>query len=80
MLHHIVMVTIQNSQQPMPLVAKLVVFITLFSLGWLACAGFQPSNVRDEQDVNPCRDNGGKDESNKLIESQTGVQCKINSY
>ena len=50
------------------------------SLGWLACAGFQPSNVRDEKHVNPCRDNGGKDESNKLIESQTRVQCEINSY
>ena len=41
------------------------------SLGWIACAGFQPSNVRDEPPINPCRDNGGKDESNKLIESQT---------
>ena len=49
------------------------------SLGWLACAGFHPSNVCDEPHINPCRDNGGKDESNKLTESQTGVQCEINS-
>ena len=49
------------------------------SLDWLACAGFQLSNVRDEQHVNPCRDNGGKDESNKLAESQIGVQWDINS-
>ena len=50
------------------------------SLGWLACAGFQPSNVRDEPHINPCRDNGGKDESNKLTDYQTGVQYEINSY
>ena len=49
------------------------------SLGWLACAGFQPSNVCDEQHINPCWDNGGKDESNKITESQTGVQCEISS-
>ena len=49
------------------------------SLGWLACAGFQPCNVRDEPHIKPCRDNGGKDESNKLTESRTGVQCEIDS-
>ena len=49
------------------------------SLGWLACAGFQPSNVRDEPHINPCRDNGGKDESKTLTESQTEIQCEINS-
>ena len=50
------------------------------SLGQFACAGFQPSNVRDEPHINdPCRDNGGKDESNKLTVSQTGMQYEINS-
>ena len=49
------------------------------SLGWLACAGFQPSNVRDELHINPCRDNGGKDESKNLTEFQTGIRCVINS-
>jgi len=39
------------------------------SLGWLACAGFQPSDVRDEPHINSCRDNGEKDESKKLTES-----------
>ena len=48
--------------------------------GRLACAGFQPSNVRNEPHINPCRDNGGKDESNKLTDYQTGVQYEINSY
>ena len=47
------------------------------SLDFLACAGFQPSNVRDEPHINPCRDNGGKDESNKITESQTGMQCEF---
>ena len=39
------------------------------SLVFLACAGFQPSNVRNEPHINPCRDNGEKDDSNKLIKS-----------
>ena len=38
------------------------------TLGCLACAGFQPSNVRDEPRINPCRDIGGKDDVNKLVE------------
>ena len=42
------------------------------TLGCLACAGFQPSNVRDEPHINPCRDIGGKDDVNKLVEPQTG--------
>ena len=33
------------------------------SLGCLACAGFQPSNVRDEPQINPCHAIGGKDEN-----------------
>ena len=36
------------------------------TLGCLACAGFQPSNVRDEPHINPCRDIGGKDDVNKI--------------
>ena len=49
-----------------------------------SCAVFQHSNVRDEPHINLCGDNGGKDESKKdeskkLIESQTGMHCEINS-
>ena len=44
------------------------------SLGWLACAGFLFTNVRNEPHINPCYDNGGKVESKNIIESQTGVQ------
>ena len=42
------------------------------TLGCLACAGFQPSNVRDEPLINPCRDIGGKNK--KHIEPQTGIE------
>ena len=48
------------------------------SLGFLACAGFQPSNIHNEPHINPCRDNGGTDDSSRLTESQTGVQCELN--
>ena len=33
----------------------------------------------DETHINPCRNNGGKDESKKFTESQTGTRCEINS-
>ena len=46
------------------------------SLGWLACAGFQPSNVRDEPHINPCRDNGGKDESKISLNFKQGYNVK----
>ena len=49
------------------------------SLGCLACARFKPSNVRDEPQINPCRDAGRRDESGKLIVPNTGVKCEINS-
>ena len=49
------------------------------SLGCLAYAGFKPSNVRDEPQINPCRDNRRKDESGKLIKPNTGVECEISS-
>ena len=49
------------------------------SLGLLACAGFKPSNVRDEPLINPCRDARRRDESGKIIEPNTGVECEINS-
>ena len=45
----------------------------------MACAGFQPSNVRDELLINPCRDIGRKDENTKLIESTSGIVAKLNS-
>jgi len=48
-------------------------------LGCLACAGFKPSNVRDEPQINPCHDTRRKDERGKLIEPNTGVECEINS-
>ena len=38
---------------------------------------FQPSNIRDEPRINPCRDIGGKDEINKLVEPQTGIECEL---
>ena len=44
------------------------------SLGLLACAGFKPSNVRDEPLINPCRDARRIDESGKIIEPNTGVE------
>ena len=47
------------------------------TLGFLACAGFQPSNVRDELHITPCRDIGGKDVVNKLVEPQTGIECEL---
>ena len=43
------------------------------SIGYLACVGFQPSNVHDEPLINPCRDIRRKDESSKLIESNSGI-------
>ena len=49
------------------------------SLGFLACTGFKPSNVRDEPQINPCRDIGRKDENGKMIEPDTGVEYEINS-
>ena len=49
------------------------------SLGCLACAGFKPSNVRDEPQINPCRDARRRDESGKLIEPNTGVECELYS-
>ena len=42
------------------------------TLECLACDGFQPSNAPDEPHINPCRDIGGKDDVNKLVEPQTG--------
>ena len=48
------------------------------SLVWLACAGFQPSNVRDEPHTTH-RDNERKYECKKLTESQTEMHCEINS-
>ena len=45
----------------------------------MACAGFQPSNVRDELIINPCCDIGRKDENTKLIESTSGIVAKFNS-
>ena len=48
------------------------------SLGCLACAGFQLSNVRDEPIINPCRDIGRKDEDTKLIESNSGIIAELN--
>ena len=47
------------------------------TLGCLACAGFQPSNVRDEPHINPCRDIGGKNDINKLVEPRTGLKCDL---
>ena len=44
------------------------------TLGCLACAGFQPSNVRDEPLIIPCRDIGGKND--KHIEPQTGIKLE----
>ena len=48
-------------------------------LGCLACAGFKPSNVRDEPQINPCRNAGRRDESGILIKPTTGVEVEINS-
>ena len=67
----------------MLLAIKLVVLFTpghdesRDTLGCLACAGFQPSNVRDEPHINPCRDIGGKDDGNKLVEPHTGIECEL---
>ena len=44
------------------------------TLGCLACAGFQPSNVRDEPLINPCRDIGGKNDTH--VEPQTGLELE----
>ena len=47
------------------------------TFGCLTCAGFQPFNVRDEPHINPCRDVGGKNDVNKLVEPQTGLECEL---
>ena len=47
------------------------------TLGCLACVGFQPSNVRDEPHINLCRDIGGKNDVNKLVEPQIGLECEL---
>ena len=47
------------------------------TLGFLACAGFQPSNVRDEPHINLCREIGGKDDVTKVVEPQTGFECEL---
>ena len=47
------------------------------TLGCLACAGFQPSNARGEPHINPCRDIGGKDDVNKLVGPQTGIEYEL---
>ena len=47
------------------------------TLGCLACAGFQPSNVRDEPHINPCRDIGRKGDVNKLVGPQKGIECEF---
>ena len=49
------------------------------STGYLACAGFQPSNVRNEPLINPCRDIGRKNESKKLIKSTSEIVAELNS-
>ena len=49
------------------------------SLGCFAYTGFKPYNVRDEPQINPYRDIERKDESAKLIELGTRVECEINS-
>ena len=47
------------------------------TLGCLACAGFQPSNVRDKPYINPCREIGGNNDVTKLVEPQTGLECEL---
>ena len=47
------------------------------TLGCLACGGFQPSNAPDEPHINPCRDIGGKDDINKLVGPQTGIEYEL---
>ena len=52
------------------------------SLRCSACAGFQPSNVRDEPQINSCRAIGGLDERKEgetLIEGNSGIECEINA-
>ena len=49
------------------------------SLGCLACARFKPSNFRDEPLINPCCDARRRDESGKLIEPNTRVECELYS-
>ena len=46
------------------------------TLGCLTCAEFQPSNVRDEPQINPCHAIRGKDECNGeiLIENNSGTE------
>ena len=40
----------------------------------MACAGFQPSNVRDEPLINPCREIGWKFDTH--VEPQTGLELE----
>ena len=49
------------------------------SVVFFAYAGFQPSNIRDESLINPCRDIRRKDENTKLIESTSGIVAELNS-
>ena len=49
------------------------------SLSCFSCAGSKPYNVHDEAQTNPCRDIRRKDESDKLIEPDTGVEYEVNS-
>ena len=49
------------------------------ALGCLACAGFQPTNVRDEPIINPCRDLNGLNPNQKLTEPSTGLEAELNT-
>ena len=79
------MVAIQNSRSHMPLAAKKGGLIharhdeSRDSLGCLACAGFQPSNVHGKPQINPCHVIGGKEESygETLIESNSGTEIIV---
>ena len=44
-------------------------------LGYLSYANFQPSNVRDEPLINPCRDIEGKNDG-KIVEPQPGLEIE----
>jgi hypothetical protein len=41
------------------------------TIGCMACAGFQPSNVRDEPLINPCR------ATDELKDSTTGISIEV---
>ena len=47
--------------------------------GCLTYTRFKASNIRDEPEINPCRDIRKKDESGKLSELDTRVECEVNS-